>query len=391
MPKSKVALVRCSDYDEKRVYDAVKQGMTLLGGARKFAKAGEKLVLKPNILIGSKPESCVTTHPAVFRAVGLVLKEAGAAISYGDSPSFGGFDISAGRAGLKQMGDSLGFAVADFAHGREVSHKEALLIKKFVFANGALDASGIISLSKLKTHALMRLTGAVKNQFGCIPGMLKAQFHAKVPPTDDFATMLVDINTYLRPRLYVMDGITAMEGNGPRNGKPRQMNVLLFSTDPVALDAVACLLIALNPGFVPTSVAGEKAGLGTYRSENIEIVGDDRAPLVVPDFQVVRGRPVPCAGYSCGMFIKNQLTARPVVGRSKCSGCGTCVKVCPVGEKALHWIKSGEKKIPPSRIRSLHSLLLLPGDTPPGGHHHQETGAEHATTMIEENTKNSRG
>ena len=346
MPKSKVALVRCSDYDEKRVYDAVKQGMTLLGGARKFAKAGEKLVLKPNILIGSKPESCVTTHPAVFRAVGLVLKEAGAAISYGDSPSFGGFDISAGRAGLKQMGDSLGFAVADFAHGREVSHKEALLIKKFVFANGALDASGIISLPKLKTHGLTRFTGAVKNQFGCVPGLLKGQFHAKLADPYDFATMLVDINTYLRPRLYVMDGITAMEGNGPRNGKPRQMNVLLFSTDPVALDAIACKMIVLNPEYVPTSAPGEKAGLGTYHYENIEVVGERVESFVCPDFDVVREPPVAASAGSVRRFVRNRTTPRPVIDRAKCDSCGTCIKMCPVGNTALDWAFNEAKRIP---------------------------------------------
>jgi len=74
--------------------------------------------------------------------------------------------------------------------------------------------------------------------------------------------MLVDLNTFIRPRLFVMDGVLAMEGNGPFGGKQRRMNVLLFSTDPVALDAIACKMIDLNPEFVPTSKPGEKSGLG---------------------------------------------------------------------------------------------------------------------------------
>jgi hypothetical protein len=61
--------------------------------------------------------------------------------------------------------------------------------------------------------------------------MLKGQYHVKLPDPYDFAAMLVDINTFIKPRLYVMDGITAMEGNGPRSGKPKQLNVLLLSAD----------------------------------------------------------------------------------------------------------------------------------------------------------------
>ena len=337
MPKSIVALVRCTDYDETRVYEAVKKGISLLGGAGQFAKPGEKLVLKPNVLIGAKPEKCVTTHPAVFRAVGLVLKEGGAVISYGDSPSFGGFDINAGRAGLKQMGDRLGFSEADFAHGREVSHHSALLNKRFVFANAVLDADGIISLPKLKTHGLTRLTGAVKNQFGCIPGLAKGQFHAKMADPYEFATMLVDVNTYLKPRLYVMDAIMAMEGNGPRNGKPRQMNALMFSKDPIALDAIACKVVLLNPEYVPTSAPGEKAGLGTYHYENIEILGDRVESFVCPDFDVVREPPVSVSEGNLRKFIRNRTTPKPVIDLTKCDSCGTCIKMCPVGPTALDW------------------------------------------------------
>ena len=80
----------------------------------------------------------------------------------------------------------------------------------------ALAADGIVSLPKLKTHGMVRVTGAVKNQFGCIPGLLKGEFHARMPDVDLFGQLLVDLNLYLRPRLFVMDGIIAMEGNGPR-------------------------------------------------------------------------------------------------------------------------------------------------------------------------------
>ncbi len=347
MIKSKVAVVKCQSYDEKLVLEAVTRGVDLLGGTGAFVKPGEKIVLKPNVLIGSDPDKAVTTHPSVFKSVGLLFQKAGAVIQYGDSPSFGSCESNMRRSGLKQVGDEAGFQVADFDHGREISHPKALLVKKFTLANGVLDSDGVFSLPKLKTHGLTRFTGAVKNQFGCVPGFLKGQFHAKLADPHVFSTMLVDINTFIRPRLYVMDGIEGMEGNGPRNGISRHLGVLLLSKDPIALDAVACKLINLNPEFVPTSKPGEKSGLGTYHYENIDILGELIEPLIVKDFQVVR-KAVPAASSGkVRTFIKNQITPRPVIDAAKCSACGTCIEMCPVGLTALDWkqLKTG-KKIP---------------------------------------------
>ncbi|MBI4268174.1 MAG: DUF362 domain-containing protein, partial [Chloroflexi bacterium] len=277
MPKSKVALVRCATYHDETVYQAVELGLHLIGGMSQFVKAGETILMKPNVLYGTNPKECVTTHPSVFKAVGTLLKKAGTVVGYGDSPSFGSCASPMQRAGLKHEADELNIRLADFDKGRTVSHRGALLIKSFVIANGVLDADGVVNLPKLKTHPLVRLTGAVKNMFGCVPGLLKGQYHVKLPDPYDFATMLVDLNTLIKPRLYIMDGIMAMEGNGPRNGNPRPLNALLFSDDPVALDATACRIIGLDPRFVPTSLAGERAGLGTYHQENIDIVGDELA------------------------------------------------------------------------------------------------------------------
>jgi len=88
-----------------------------------------------------------------------------------------------------------------------------------------------------------------------------SQYHVKLPDPYDFATMLVDLNTLIRPRLSIMDGVIAMEGNGPRGGKPKKLGVLLFSNDPIAIDATASRIIDLDPGCVPTSEPGERAGL----------------------------------------------------------------------------------------------------------------------------------
>jgi uncharacterized protein (DUF362 family)/Pyruvate/2-oxoacid:ferredoxin oxidoreductase delta subunit len=347
MNKAKVALVRCDTYEEGKVLEAVRTGLDMIGGISMFTGPAEKIVMKPNVLIGSNPESCVTTHPSVFKAVGRILKESNTTVYYGDSPAFGKSETNMRKSGLKQAGDELGFLLADFDSGRPVHHKDGVLIKNFTIANGALDADGIVSLPKLKTHGIVRFTGAVKNQFGCIPGLLKGQYHVKLADPYDFSTILIDLNMVLKPRLYIMDGISAMEGNGPRSGKAKKMNVLLFSSDPIALDATACRIIGLDPEFVPTSNPGEKAGLGTYHAENIEVMGEDIASFFDKSFDVVRTPPMRCTSGRLRTFVKNQICERPVIDRSKCSICGTCVKMCPVEPKAVNW-HTGDKTRPPS-------------------------------------------
>ena len=209
-----------------------------------------------------------------------------------------------------------------------------------------LAADGLVSLPKLKTHGLTRLTGAVKNQFGCIPGFLKNQQHARMADPFSFATMLVDLNTLIKPRICIMDAVMAMEGNGPRSGRPRKIGAILVSADPIALDAVACRIINLNPAFVPTSEPGERAGLGTYHEENIEVLGAGVDDFICQDFAVVR-RPVEhAAAGRFRTFIKNRTSARPVIDKVKCNQCGTCVRHCPVTPKAVDWVGGDETRPP---------------------------------------------
>ena len=346
MTKSRVALIKCDTYDEAQVYKAVQAGINLLGGVSCFAQEGEKIVVKPNVLIGSNPEKCVCTHPSVFRAVGAILKKANLILSYGDSSGFGKCQTNMKRGGFKQVADELGIRMADFDKGKPVTHGQALLNTSFVLANGVLESDGLVSVSKLKTHELTRFTGAIKNQFGCIPGIRKGQFHIKMADPYEFATMLVDLTTLIKPRLYIMDGIMAMEGNGPRKGTPKKLGVLLFSNDPVALDAIACKIINLDPACVPTFKAGEKAGLGTYNYQNIKIVGDNVESLVDKSFDVIRRPPATTSGGRVRTFFKNQICPKPVIDVTICTNCGTCVKQCPVNPKAVNWHNGDKSTLP---------------------------------------------
>ncbi len=343
--RSVVALVRCPSYEAADVDGAVDRGVELLGGIERFAALGESLVLKPNLLVARDAERAVTTHPSVFRAVARRFVEAGAEVSYGDSPGFGRPATVARRAGLTPIAEDLGIALAEFTRGRAVSFPEGDLIKQFTIAEGVLAADGLVSLPKLKSHGLTRITGAIKNQYGCIPGPLKVEFHARLPNVDLFSRMLVDLNRFLRPRLFVMDGIVAMEGNGPQNGTPRLMGVLLFSTDPVALDATVCGMVGLDPALVLPIVYGEECGLGC--ATDIEYVGDPIESFAAPDFDVNRRRASTTGGpgrYS--RWARRLVVPRPVVLPQKCTKCGTCVEVCPVSPKAVRFENGDRSRSP---------------------------------------------
>jgi uncharacterized protein (DUF362 family)/Pyruvate/2-oxoacid:ferredoxin oxidoreductase delta subunit len=356
--KIKVALISCATYDVMDVDKAVRRGLELIGGISHFINPGEKIVVKPNVLFGTAPEKCVCTHPSVFKAVGQLLLKAGVIVTYGDSSAFGSCEANVRKAGLKQVAEEIGVELADFDKGRVVVRDEAMMNKRFVIANGVLDADGLVSLPKLKTHEFTVYTGAVKNQYGCIPGVLKNQQHARFRSPQDFAAMLVDLNMIIKPRFYVMDAIMAMEGNGPRSGSPRKLGVLLFSGDPLALDTVACRLINLDCSMVPTFAPGEKAGLGTCRKDDIEIVGENIEDFVCSDFKVMRKRRSITPDTQTGKgvkatlrrllssFVKREISQRPVIDKTKCTVCGTCVRYCPVVPKAVNWYRGNESRPP---------------------------------------------
>jgi uncharacterized protein (DUF362 family)/Pyruvate/2-oxoacid:ferredoxin oxidoreductase delta subunit len=344
--KSVVALVRCSSYDGERVYAAIQKGIDLLGGVNRFFKTGEMLLIKPNVLFGEHPKKCISPDPSVFGATCKLFLEAGCRLTYGDSSGFGSFKGNMKRAGLYDVAVGMGIPMADFNHGREIVFEASPFIKKFTIAEGALTCDSIVSLCKMKTHGLLRVTGAVKNQFGCIPGLLKPQYHVKLQNPFGFARMLVSLNLLVRPRLFIMDGIMAMEGNGPRNGDPVPMKVLLFSTDPVALDAVMCRLIHLPPEYVPTNTFGREFGLGTWKEDDIEIRGDTVESCRNSHFRVVR-RPVKdITIQGVPRIFRKAMTPRPVIDHTRCTRCGTCVSLCPVNPKALSWKDETHRESP---------------------------------------------
>ncbi len=335
---STVAVIRCPDYLPDLVATSVLVGLSALGEASRLARPGENILLKPNMLAPDPPERAVTTHPTVLQAVAQLVKASGGHALFGDSPGMARQATVARRSGLAQAASVEGVEMVDFSAARTVSHPAGVQNKQFRVAEAALDADGIINLAKLKTHGLTRMTGAVKNLFGCVPGLLKAEFHMRLPDPALFGRMLVDLAVLLRPRLHILDAVMAMEGNGPRGGTPKRVGLLLISTDPVALDATACRIIGLDPKFVPTIAAGETAGLGTARADRIDIVGEPLNRVAVKGFKRVARRPSVLPRRGVLRLARDHIVPKPVIVTSTCTRCGQCVEVCPTRPKSVDWL-----------------------------------------------------
>jgi len=345
MGKSLVALVPCSKYDEELVNEKVKEAINLLGGLESIINKDEKILVKPNLLFGAPANKAITTHPSVFGAVLNALKGEGYEnVLYGDSNGKPISDVekTARMAGLEEVAEKYGVGFADFKTEVNVPFPEGKACKRFPLCKGVIDSDAVISVCKMKTHALEKITGAVKNQYGCIFGPNKALGHALYPDSNSFAKMIVELNMCIKPRLYIMDGIMAMEGNGPSSGNPVMMNVLLSSTDPVALDSVYAKLVNLNPNLVPTIVYGEKMGLGHSKYSDISIVtpegeiSADEAFKKYGNGNFDVNRKEQKFWILKALFFKSKKPKhRPVVDLEKCIACGVCEESCPVEGKAV--------------------------------------------------------
>lgn len=329
-----VSIAKCEAYESDQVRQALTAALESLGGIDVFVQPGQRVLLKPNLLMPVRPERAITTHPAVVEAMVELVQDAGGEAIIFDSSAVPTALVmrrvyrDTGMAGVAaRTGVELGYDAAAV----QVSTPEGALLKRLDLLKICQDVDVIISLPKLKTHGLTTLTGAVKNLFGLVPGMMKPAYHAKLPDVDAFCDMLLDIAAYVRPALTVMDGVVGLEGNGPSTqGIPRQIGALVAGTDTVAIDAVACQLTGLPREQLPLFRAAERRGWWPMK---IDVTGTPVTELAVPDFRL----PKTARSAKGRTRLSSFLTKRtrlfvpfPVPQEGRCTACRTCERVCPV-------------------------------------------------------------
>jgi len=314
-------IVRTSAYEEKRLRPLLFEMLERLDGGR--IQRGTRVLVKPNLLSPAAPDDAVLTHPLVVKAVCEYIVHRGAGVQLSDSPAIGSFEKILRISGIGDAIKGLGVICKPFESSVRVDVGKPF--DRIEIAEDALNADLIINLPKLKTHSHMLLTLAVKNMFGCIVGFRKPEWHMRAGVDRDmFAKLLVRIHQRVRPAFAILDGILAMEGEGPgKSGDPRQLGVLIGGCDGPAIDETVCRMLGIDPLLLPTHRAAQAFGLVDGK---LEIEG--RLPRVahfrLPEITQVIYGPKALHG-----VVRRPLLQRPVPDPGRCKMCGDCWKICP--------------------------------------------------------------
>lgn len=257
---TKVSLIQASTYDREALHSSVEQLLAPLGGLAAVVKRGDRVLLKPNLLTGSRPGKECVTRPELVATVAEMVKDLGGKPFMGDSPAFGSALGVAKANGYEPILKAVDLPVVEF-HGKryqtisqEFNH---LLLSKEAF-----DADVVINLPKVKSHVQLTLTLGVKNLFGCVPGKMKAWWHMEAGKNANrFGEMLVETARTIDPDLTIIDGIIGHEGQGPSNGEPRFLGLLGAADDVFALDRAMLDVLQVDPAIIPTVAASIRLGV----------------------------------------------------------------------------------------------------------------------------------
>ena len=281
---AKIAVVKCCDYDEAKLGEALARQFDLLGGLEKFIKPGETVLIKPNLIAPKPRKQATQTDPAVILVLARLLKDFGARPFVGDSPAWGDVFSCAKILELDEPLRKLGVPLRQLDRPKQCFIPEAHT--HMGISSVALEADKIINLPKFKSHQQLGATFAVKNMFGTVSGKAKAYWHFRRGSNEKkFCKMLIGIYRYLKPVITIVDGITVMEGIGPIRGNPRPLGFLIAGQDPIACEIVCAKLIDTIPEDLPMIRTAKLISFGTSDSENIEVVGDDFSSGICRDFK----------------------------------------------------------------------------------------------------------
>ncbi len=229
-----------------------------------------RVLLKPN-LVEYEAGTVINTNPLVVAGAAAAFLRAGASeVVVGEGPGHRrDIEYLLWASGLQDLLRELKLRFADLNHD---DVRPVRLASRFTGLEAVwlpvevLKADLVVSVAKLKTHHWAGMTASMKNLFGIVPGAVygwpKNLLHMR-----GIDRAIVDINATVRTGFSIVDGIVAMEGDGPIMGTPRPLGLLAMGRDPVAVDATCARIIGLDPRRMPyLAEAGRFLGHADERS-----------------------------------------------------------------------------------------------------------------------------
>lgn len=333
-----VYLYPCEKYDEILIHNAYQEILIksrLLDGIKNGSKVGIKL----NLVSALAPDKAATTHPLLVTELCKLLLAKKCQVTVGDSP--GGLFTEGtlkkvyqecGLGCLSKLGVNLNYNTLI----SKIS-VDGYILHQLDTTSWLEEQDVIINFSKIKSHGMMGLSASVKNMFGVVPGLTKPEYHYRYSSHIDFANMLIDINEYYHPVINIIDAVIGMEGNGPTQGNPRLVGLLLASKSPYALDLLAAKIIGLMPEDVETINQSIKRGLAPKFITDLNL-NIDFKPYIINDFKSIKpGKNMEFCNKWKGPFgkmvtktVSKVLKVRPRVNHRECISCQKCTNICPV-------------------------------------------------------------
>jgi uncharacterized protein (DUF362 family) len=246
--KAPVFVARNQRYDGP-LEQTIREGL-IATGLDPAGLRGKRVLLKPNLVEPSRKSPQMTTHPAVILAAAEVFRGWGAEVAVGEGPGHvRDTEMALIESGVEEALDAgrLPFDDLNYSQvGWSKNGGRASELKGFWFPRQVIEADLIVSLPKMKTHHWVGYTGAMKNLYGVIPG-IKYGWPKNVLHYAGIPESVYDINASLPKTIAIVDGIVAMEGDGPIMGTAKPMGLLLIGTNPTAVDATMGRIMGFDP------------------------------------------------------------------------------------------------------------------------------------------------
>ena len=261
-----VALKHCPTYEREPLAESINELFAASGLQADFH--GKTVLLKPN-LISAKGAGLAASDPRFVAAVALWCKERGARVKLGDSPAFGTAKMVCNRHGITEALKGLDVEIVEFHSKAPVQLSCGVKVN---IAREVFECDLLLNLPRIKAHNQMYMTIALKNLFGIVKGSNKAWLHMKEGGGENghkrFSSIIFELHTLLGEQFHVADGIIAMHGAGPMDGRPLELGVLAASASPVALDTALLELLGLSREASPLWLEGVRRGVkGSQLSE----------------------------------------------------------------------------------------------------------------------------